>query len=337
MTDEQILKILQQTDDFTSGEWISDTLGISRTAVWKAVNKLKSKGYSIESVPHRGYRFISAADILSKNELSPLYSAKMIGKQIVYSETCASTNDEAKSGGLRGDTEGTVYITDLQTKGRGRMGRDWHAEAKKGIALSILLKPMISPAQIMPISLLAGLCICKALEEVTDLSCQVKWPNDVVINGKKVAGVLIEMSTVGEMVQFIVLGMGINVNESRFPLEISPTATSLFLETGLSGSRKGIVCKVLEHFERDYFRWIEELDESGTHSANSVIPSYIEEYKARCVNLGRQVTVYQRDQIYTGVAKDITPGGELLLVLPNGEERVVLSGEVSVRGIYGYA
>lgn len=337
MTDDEILSILQKSNDFVSGEWISDTLNISRTAVWKAINKLKSKGYSIESIPHRGYRFVSAADILNKNEIHQICHTKMIGKQIVYSDSCASTNDEAKAGDIRGDGEGTVYITDLQTKGRGRMGRDWHAEEKKGIALSILLKPVISPAQIMPISLLAGLCICKALEDVAGLKCQVKWPNDVIVNGKKIAGVLIEMSTSGEMVQYIVLGMGINANNSIFPEEIKSKATSVFLETGCTCSRKKLVCKLLEYFEHDYFTWVEELDESEESSINSPSASYLKEYKSRCVNLGKEVVVHQRDQVLSGIAKDITPEGELLIVLPNGEERIVLSGEVSVRGIYGYS
>ena len=132
--------------------------------------------------------------------------------------------------------------------GRGRMGRDWYSEEKQGIALSILLKPMISPSQIMPVSLLAGLCICKALEAAAGLSCQVKLPNDVIVNGRKIAGVLIEMSTIGEMVQFIVLGAGINANNTVFPEEISAVATSIFLETDRVCSRKAIVCKILEYF-----------------------------------------------------------------------------------------
>ena len=337
MTSEQILLILRSSKDFVSGEQISSTLGISRTAVWKAINRLKSQGYSIQSVPHQGYRFLSAADILTGNELHAVSQTKWLGKQVVYSRECLSTNNEAKAGGLGGDPEGTVYITDSQTQGRGRMGREWHSAMNEGIAMSILLRPMVSPSQIMPVSLLAGLSISKALEELTGLPCQVKWPNDVIINGRKIAGVLIEMSTIGEMVQFVVLGAGLNVNNQAFPEEIRTVATSLFLETGRKWSRKAIVCKILECFEQDYMKWISEMDESGEYPSDSSVASYLSEYKSRCVNLGKEVTVHQNGHDYTGTAKDITPEGELLLVLPNGKERVVMSGEVSVRGIYGYA
>ena len=350
MTDEDLLKILQESTDFLSGERISETLHISRTAVWKAVNKLKAKGYAIQSVSNRGYRLVSCADILSPGELEPFCRTSGIGNPFIYSEACVSTNDEAKSGGLAGAKDGTVYITDRQTKGRGRMGKDWHCEEKKGIAMSILLRPSIAPSQVMPLSLLTGLCVCKALKEMTGLPFQVKWPNDVVISGKKVAGMLIEMSTIGEMVQFLVIGIGINVNNTVFPDDLASVATSVFLEQGGRGlSRQELVCKVLRHFEQGYGRWMKEADEEvETKAADEEVEadgsaghprtvSMVDEYKSRCVNLGKQVSVHQRESVYTGIAKDITPAGELVILLPDGKERIVVSGEVSVRGIYGYA
>lgn len=324
MTDEIILEILQKTDNFVSGEWISETMHISRTAVWKAVNKLKSKGYTIESVPNRGYRLISPADILSGNELKPFYNTKMIGRQIVYSEECLSTNDETKTGNLRGDEEGTVYITDMQTGGRGRMGRDWHDEYKKGIAMSFLLKPSISPAMLMPVSLIAGLAICKAVVAQTGLQCGLKWPNDVIANGRKIAGVLIEMATSGETVESIIVGIGVNCNNTIFPDDIRAKATSIFLETGTAVSRKELVCRILEHFENDYFKWLDgQL-------------AFLDEYKALCINLDKEVVIHQRSEVITGIAEDITPKGELKILLPGGEVRLILSGEVSLRGISGY-
>ena len=344
MTEQDLLKILQESTDFISGERISETLHISRTAVWKAVNKLKAKGYAIQSVSNRGYRLVSCADILSPGELEPFCRTSGIGNPFIYSEACVSTNDEAKSGGLAGAKDGTVYITDLQTKGRGRMGKDWHCEEKKGIAMSILLRPSIAPSQVMPLSLLTGLCVCKALEEMTGLPFQVKWPNDVVISGKKVAGMLIEMSTIGEMVQFLVIGIGINVNNTVFPDDLASVATSVFLEqSGRDLSRQALVCKVLRHFEQGYGRWMKEADEGyETNDADGAAGrprtvSMVDEYKSRCVNLGKQVSVHQRESVYTGIAKDITPAGELVILLPDGKERIVMSGEVSVRGIYGYA
>ncbi len=337
MTDELILDMLSGSTDFISGERMCESLKISRTAVWKAINKLKSKGYQIDSVPHRGYRLVSSADILSRSELNTLCNTKMIGKQIVYFDSCGSTNDEARFGDAKGDAEGTVYITDFQSKGRGRLGRGWHEQEKKGIAMSILLHPMISPSQIMPVSLICGLSICKALKEITGLNCNVKWPNDVVINAKKIAGVLIEMSTSGEIVQYIIPGMGVNCNNSIFPEDIKDIATSVFLETGKSVSRKALVCGILENFEKYYFGWIEETQETTDHAIDeNQIPSYLKEYKSLCINLGNEVIVHQRDMTFYGITKDITQEGELVILLANGEEKIILSGEVSVRGIYGY-
>lgn len=340
MTDENILIILQKTNSFVSGEWISETLHISRTAVWKAMNKLKSKGYIIESVSNRGYRLVSSADILSRNELEQLYHTKMLGRQIVYFEECMSTNDETKIGDLRGDEEGTVYITDQQIKGRGRMGRDWHDECKKGIAMSFLLKPTISPALIMPISLIAGLSICKAITVLTKLQCKLKWPNDVIANGRKIAGVLIEMTTSGESVESIIVGIGVNCNNTTFPDDLSTKATSVYLETGNAVSRKLLVCKILEYFENDYFKWLDELavlDGLKDLDGTSAQPSFLTEYKDLCLNLGKEIVVHHRDQILAGIAKDITSNGELKILLPNGDERLILSGEVSLRSVLGYS
>ncbi|MHB1485087.1 MAG: biotin--[acetyl-CoA-carboxylase] ligase [Saccharofermentanales bacterium] len=339
MTDENILTILQKTSDFVSGEWISGNLHISRTAVWKAINKLKSKGYAIESVPNRGYRLVSSADILSGNELKPLYHTRMLGRQILYFNECLSTNDETKTGDLRGDAEGTVYITDLQTKGRGRLGRDWHDECKKGIAMSFLLKPSIPPSLLMPVSLIAGLAVCKAIVALTGLQCGLKWPNDVIANGRKIAGVLIEMTTSGESVESIIVGIGVNCNNTVFPDYIRSKATSIYLETGTAVSRKMLVCRILEHFENDYFKWLDEmtgLDESAADSGIYNHLTFLNEYKALCLNLGKEVVIRQKDQIITGIAEDINPKGELKILLPNGDVRLILSGEVSLRGILGY-
>lgn len=337
MTDELVLDLLIKNNEFVSGEWISESLNISRTAVWKAINKLKSKGYMIESVPHKGYRFISSGDLLSSNELGRKCDTNMLGKKIYYYESCESTNDEARSGSIRGDSEGSVYISDSQTKGRGRLGRSWKDNVKKGIAMSLLLHPMISPTQIMPVSLIAGLAITKALAEVCKIKCQVKWPNDVVINNKKVAGVLIEMSTSGEMVQYIIVGMGINCNNSVFDDDIKDIATSVFLESGQTVSRKELICRILKIFEEDYFKWIDEMYESEDHLASfNKVPSYVAEYKSYCININKKVVVHQRDQSFEGVATDISPLGELIMDIDGNEKRHVLSGEVSIRGLYGY-
>lgn len=336
MTDEQILQLLQDAGDFISGERISESLHISRTAVWKAINKLKSRGYLIESVSNRGYHLVASPDIVTPGELHPLCKTSQIGKIIHYFEECGSTNDEAKTGELRGDADGTVYITDCQTKGRGRMGRNWHNEGQKGIALSILLKPEVSLAVAMQVSLIAGLSVCKALESMSDLPFRLKWPNDIVINGRKIGGILIEMATSGEMLQYIVLGIGVNCNNPYFPDELAEKATSYLIETKSPCSRKQLICRILEYFEEDYTQWLHELADNSPVRSGEALPAWFDDYRSRCVTLGSHVLIHHRDRDLQGIAKDMTPAGELLVLLPDGKIETVLSGEVSVRGIYGY-
>ena len=336
MTEDRLLDILRRSSGFISGEQISTSLGVSRTAIWKAVNRLRNKGCSIESVTNRGYRLISADGIDGNGSSSGgSCGTLMMGRTMNYCPQCTSTNDRAREGGIQGAAEGTVYITDLQTDGRGRMGRTWLSDAGKAILMTVLLRPDVPPSFIMPISLFAGLSVCRALEDVCGLTCGLKWPNDVIVEDAKIGGILIETSTSGESVQYIALGIGINCNNEQFPEELVHKATSVFLQTGHPVSRRELICAVLRHLEDYYFTWISEFDEGALLSGGSTEFSYRNDYRARCVNLGRAVVIHQHGSVLPAEALDISPEGHLMVRLADGSITAVLSGEVSLRGAEG--
>lgn len=339
MDDEKLYEILKNADDYISGEHISTILNVSRTAVWKSINRLRSKGCRVLSVTNRGYKLSDDSDMLTRDELQKQCDTRMIGRKIDYFAKCTSTNDKAREGETRGDEEGSVYITDLQTGGRGRIGRSWHFEANLGIAMSILLKPLIPPAQMMPISLIGGLAVCMAIEQETGLECSLKWPNDIISGGRKIAGILIESSIVGENISFIVLGIGINCNNTNFPEELAKTASSILIMSGKHCSRRNIICRILEKFEELYFKWNEEYDESVDLSEETTYFSYINQYKERCINIGKSIIIRSATHMpneIRGTATDVTPAGKLVVVTQDGNEMTVSSGEVSIRGENGY-
>jgi BirA family biotin operon repressor/biotin-[acetyl-CoA-carboxylase] ligase len=337
MTEDKLLEILSGSAGFISGEQISGSMGISRTAVWKAVNRLRNKGCTIESVTNKGYRLVTSDGISGGGAIGSGCSTMMIGRSVKYFAQCTSTNDKAREGGQNADSEGTVYITDFQTDGRGRMGRTWYGDSGRAIYMSILLKPDVPPSFIMPVSLFAGLAVCNALEDCCGLTCSLKWPNDIIVGSKKIGGILIETSTSGETIQYIVLGLGINCNNERFPDELSGTATSVFLQTGRTVSRRGLICAILKNLELYYFRWISEFDESAHQSGKMAEFSYLADYRLRCLNIGKAVDIHKHSETIRAEAVDVSSDGHLMVRLADGSITAVLSGEVSLRGVNGYA
>jgi BirA family biotin operon repressor/biotin-[acetyl-CoA-carboxylase] ligase len=337
MNEDKLFEILKGSKDYISGEEISRQMDVSRTSVWKYINKLRAKGCKILSSTNRGYKLEDEKDLIVREDLQKTCHTSMIGRKIVYYGNCTSTNEMARLGELTDDEEGSVYITDMQTGGKGRMGRTWHFEANKAVAMSILLKPVISPAHMMPISLIAGLSVALAIEDETGLECFLKWPNDIICNNKKIAGILIESATEGEYTRFIILGIGINCNIKQFPPQLSETATSILIESDEKVSRKSIICRTLEKFEKMYFEWINEYDEtSDFENESSDIFSYTGLYKAKCINIGREILVRKMDREFKAIAQDVDPLGNLLITNLQGEKIPLSSGEVSVRGENGY-
>lgn len=327
-----ILACLRNSGDYVSGQQLCDRLGVSRTAVWKVINQLKEEGYRIESVPSRGYRLIeSPADIYSESEIVSRLHTKWAGQRLIFFESTGSTNPDAKRFAEEGAPHGTTVVADRQTAGRGRRGRSWESPAGSSIYFTIVIRPSFSPEKASMVTLVMALSVAEAIHELTGLDTGIKWPNDIVVNGKKVVGILTEMSMTPEMneIQFLVAGVGVNVNQGsaeEFPQELRETATSLKMESGRQVDRAGLLARILARFEEDY----EAFERALTLSVLK------ERYESRLVGRDAMVRVLDPAGEYTGISRGITDTGELVVEKETGETVLVYAGEVSVRGLYGY-
>ena len=321
----EILTILKDTDGYVSGQELCERFGVSRTAVWKAMNQLKKEGYEIESVQNKGYHLVKTPDILSKNELVSIRKTKWVGTEICYFDVTDSTNTQAKSLGEGDAPNGTLVVAGKQESGRGRRGRSFESPAGTGIFMTLLLRPEIEPQNASMLTLVSALAVAKGIEHMVDLPVQIKWPNDIVINGKKVCGILTEMSAQMDYVNYIVIGIGINVGNEEFPEEIKDVATSIYLESGKHVNRAMLIEKIWEEFE-DYYELYEKTQD---------VSSLVKEYDSYLVNRGQKVRVLDSKEPYEGKAMGITDRGELIVDTWEAR-RLVSAGEVSVRGVYGY-
>ena len=320
---KKILDILLNADDFISGQEISEKLGVSRQAVWKSINALKEKGYEIQSVTNRGYRLVSSPDYLNESSLKSLLHNKIIGKNLIVLDSVNSTNDYLKKLGNEGCENGTVVAAREQTRGKGRLGRTWQSKKDDGIAFSVLLRPNVAPSEVSAITPLAGLAVCKAIREYTKLDCVIKWPNDIIIGRKKLVGILTEMSAEFDAVEYVITGIGINVDHTSFPEEIAFKATSLLLETGRHIDKNEFLACVLEHLENEFVKNNLELT-----------PTALSEYTDLCATVGRSVTFQRGTRRISGMAVGVSEHGELKVMMSDGTISLVNSGEVTVQGIY---
>lgn len=319
----RILELLRRQEGFLSGEDIGRELSITRAAVWKGIKKLREEGYEIEAVTNRGYRLTNPETMYNKRELEQGLKTKTMGQSIYFYEETDTTNNRARELALEGAPEGTLVVAEKQTDGRGRRGKVWESPLGTGIWMSLVLRPQIMPAEASVLTLLCGLATAEAIEAETGLSAGIKWPNDILINGKKAVGILTEMDCEMSEVHFVIPGIGINVNTASFPQEIADIATSLYLECGKTVSRRRLVHKVLERLEEHYETFLR----TGSFTA------MLEDYRKHCITLGKEVHVLGREPFFAE-ALDITPEGELLVRrADNGKEEVVFSGEVSIRGV----
>ncbi|MGM9935747.1 MAG: biotin--[acetyl-CoA-carboxylase] ligase, partial [Candidatus Ornithomonoglobus sp.] len=314
----QILHMLKNTESYISGEEMSRALGISRAAVWKHIKKLKDEGYDILSVTNKGYRLQNIPDILSEASISSGLNTEFTARHIKYMPVIDSTNEEVKRCSEMSD--GTLFIADVQSAGKGRLGRSWESPKGSGIWMSLLLKPDIPPRDISQITLIAGMAIRRVLGN----GAGIKWPNDIVIGSRKVCGILTEMSAEIDRVNYVICGIGINVNTAVFPAELQDKATSLFIETGKTYNRSELVSAIMNEFEPLY----KVFQKEG-------FSPLLEEYRNSCITIGREIRVIYRKETLIGKAVDIAPDGGLIVETENGRVNVT-SGDVSVRGIYGY-
>lgn len=318
----RILRMLRQNQgQFVSGEDISQQLAVSRTAIWKHIQTLKQEGYSIEAHSRRGYRFEAAPDLLLPDEVKNTLNTKILGKEVHWFQSVGSTSNEAKKLAATGCPEGTVVLAETQQSGRGRLARGWFAPAGKGIWMSVVLRPPFQPQDAPKCTLMAAVAVTRAIRRITAIECGIKWPNDILYQGKKIVGILTEMSAEMDAVNYIVLGIGINVNieTHEFPQDLVPAAVSLAQISGGKISRIELLEAVLGELEQIYQGVVQ-------HGFADVL----KEWRSLSVTLGQEVTVIGMDRQFSGRAVDIDQSGALLVQTPERLE-TVLAGDVSIR------
>ncbi len=316
--EEMILGFLAEGGtDFVSGAALSDKLGLSRTAVWKHVETLRRLGYEIEAQPARGYRLLQVPDRLTSLELSPLLMTRELGRTVHHYETLPSTNAKAFELAHEGALHGEVVVAEAQTAGKGRRGRTWVSPKGKNLALSVVLRPEIAPARAPELTLLAAVALADALEGA-GTSPTIKWPNDVQLGGRKVAGILTELSADTERVHFVVLGLGVNLNAepADFPDDVRPLATSVLEARQQKVPRALFTSALLSRLED----WLDTWQASGFEPVRQA-------WKRRSTLLGHQVLVRADAKELRGVAADLDDSGALLVRVDGRLERV-LAGDV---------
>ena len=318
--------MLRQSDGYLSGQQLCDHFQVSRTAVWKAINQLKEEGYEIEAVRNKGYRIVDIPDRITADAIKSCLETKWMAKNLEYYDEIDSTNNRAKALGEAGGADGTLFVAETQTAGKGRRGRCWQSPAGSSISMSILLRPVMNPSDAPMLTLVMAYAATKALREKTELDIGIKWPNDLVVSGKKISGILTEMSAEIDYINHVVIGVGINVNQDTFPDDIKETASSLKMELGKRIKRSGLIAAVMKNFEKYYEIFQETEDLSGLK----------ELYNSMLVNKDREVKVLEPGNEYKAYAIGINQTGELIVRTPDGKEKEIYAGEVSVIGVYGY-
>lgn len=323
---EEILRLLRSADGYISGQELCNRFGVSRTAVWKAINQLKEAGYEIEAQQNKGYRLMAAPDLMTEAEIKSLMHTEWVAKEVLYFDTIDSTNTKAQELAEKGYPSGTLVVADKQESGKGRRGRSWVSPSGTGIFMTLMIKPDINPNNASMLTLVAALAVAKAITSVTGEEAMIKWPNDIVVNSKKVCGILTEMNAQFDYINHIVVGIGINVHNESFPEEISQMASSLMIEAGGKRfHRAQVIAETMSYFEQYYDTFLKTQD----------LSALVREYDELLVNRNKSVRVLDPKEPFDGKAMGITPKGEL--IVDTWESRkLVSSGEVSVRGIYGY-
>lgn len=317
-----ILRLFRDQDGFVSGQQISRSLNISRSAVWKHITALRESGYVVDAVPSRGYRLVSSPDILNIEEIAARLNTCVIGKCLVCLDETVSTNAHAFRLAEKGAAEGTVVIADAQSGGKGRLGRIWLSPPGVNLYCSVVLRPSVKPYEAPQLTFLSAVAVARAIEQVARLRPEIKWPNDVLIGGKKVAGLLNEMSAETDGINFVILGLGVNLNmsEKQFPPDLRTPATSLLIEAGHPVQRVRFVAQMLKELDMLYAEFL-------AHGFICVR----EEWQQRCNAHGREVVVSNGcAETVRGMFSGIDVDGALLLRQADGSVERILSGDVKV-------
>jgi BirA family biotin operon repressor/biotin-[acetyl-CoA-carboxylase] ligase len=317
-----ILALFREQKGYLSGGEICRTLNVSRTAVWKHITALRGAGYIIEAIPSRGYRLVSAPDILNPEEVAVRLKTSMVGRRLVCLEETVSTNADAFRLAEEGAPEGTVVMADAQSGGKGRRGRVWSSPPGVNLYCSVVLRPRVMPHEAPQLTFLSAVAVARSIEAATGIKAEIKWPNDILLGGGKVAGLLNEMSAETDGINFVILGLGINLNMTlaQFPPDLRHPATSLLVETGERIGRAGFAAILLNELDRLYAGFLD-------HGFGPVRV----EWQRRCNAHGRELVVSDAGhEIARGMFAGIDGDGALLVRMPDGGIERILSGDVKV-------
>lgn len=329
MTQDKLLHLLFASEgEYVSGEEMSTVLGVSRSAVWKGISSLRSAGYVIDSKPNRGYCLFKSPYGMESAKLSQLLKGDLFGSQISCVASIDSTNSEVKRQATQGVEEGLLVVADHQTAGRGRRGREFHSPAGQGLYFSMLLRPSGTYEEWMDFTAWVAVALCRGIASFCGISPEIKWTNDIVWQGKKLCGILTELALESEsnFVEYVVLGVGVNVQQQErdFPEELQDIATSLGLATGREVNRAALCAHLVMCISQMYSCFPREKQ------------AYLQDYRKYCVTIGKEVQVLFGEERRCGRAVDIDDNFRLLVDYQGGERGVLSTGEVSVRGMYGY-
>jgi BirA family biotin operon repressor/biotin-[acetyl-CoA-carboxylase] ligase len=320
--DAKILSALRAAPWGVSGAELSRQLGMTRTGVWAHIEQLRALGYDIEASPHLGYRLMGTPDLLHADDLvARLGKTRVVGREIHVFQETTSTNDVAARLARGGAQEGAVVFAEAQTKGRGRLGRAWISPPGKGLWFTVLLRPDFAPQGATQLTVAAATALCRAITLQTGLATEIKWPNDILIRGKKIAGILTEMRAELDHLQEVLLGIGMNVNleKADFPPSLHRAATSLRIETGQPVNRAELAVAVLRELDRDYHL-----------IAQGQFDRLAEQWQDRCSTLGRQVAIRCGNRLFHGTAESLDDDGALLVRGPHGHLDRIVGGDVTL-------
>jgi len=327
-----LLELLREKADYSSIPELSSRLNVDESLVSRELADLESSGYEIERHPLLGVRLLSIPDLLLKEEILSGLETEVFGREIHAFQRITSTNDFAYKLAERGGKEGTLVIAEEQTRGRGRVGRAWYSPKGMGLWFSLILRPPIRSDEVNLLTFLSALSVAEVVERRFKINVGVKWPNDLLINGRKFCGILSELSFEAERINFVIVGIGINLNQEvrDFPPELQTTATSLRIELRYKVDRVKLLREILKRFEENYFLAIQGMPFAGeSWAVNSPgFKKIIEEWERRCVIFGKRVTVSWGENRTTGVAQGIDELGRLILRGDDGIEERILAGDV---------
>jgi BirA family biotin operon repressor/biotin-[acetyl-CoA-carboxylase] ligase len=320
--EKQVLELLRKNaGSFTSGQFMSREFGVSRTMVWKTIEALRKKGFRIDSSANRGYRLKKGPERIVGIDIEVGLGTGVIGHSVISYDCVPSTIDAAASLAAENVDEGTVVVAESQSGGRGRLGRSWSSPPGSGIWTSIILRPLIPPRDAPKLTLLTAVAVASVLQKHYGINARIKWPNDVVVSGRKICGALTELVAEQDAVRYAIVSFGLNVNQtrSRFPADVADLATSMRIETGRRIERPDVLRTILR-----------ELDSLYATFKNDAGADILKRWREHSCTLGKRVTIRLREEIIEGMARDLADDGSLIVESDAGLIRQISYGDVTI-------